>query len=184
MKTAPARAKRENDDLKVRDTILKAYDYRGYKKGSKAIKMTLENEFNITHSRKKIQRIMRKYSIVCPIRKANPYRRMAKATKEHRGVPNLLQRNFKQGITGKILLTDITYIPYGINQMAYLSVIKDSSSNDILAYYVSDRITLDIATTTIYKLISLHKHTLHKYAFIHSDQGVHYTSPKFQKLLR
>ncbi|WP_078219495.1 IS3 family transposase, partial [Clostridium botulinum] len=184
LKTAPARAKRENDDLKVRDIILKAYDYRGYKKGSRSIKMTLKNEFNITYSRKKIQRIMRKYSIVCPIRKANPYRRMAKATKEHRVVPNLLQRNFKQGIPGKILLTDITYIPYGINQMAYLSVIKDSSSNDILAYHVSDRITLDIATTTIYKLISLHKHTLHKDAFIHSDQGVHYTSPKFQKLLR
>ena len=63
--------------------------------------------------------------------------------------------------------------------MAYLSVIKDSSSNDILAYHVSDRITLDIATTAIYKLISLHKD-----AFIHSDQGFHYTSPKFQKLLR
>lgn len=184
LKTAPARAKRENDDLKVRAIILKAYDYRGYKKGSRSIKMTLENEFNITYSRKKIQRIMRKYSIVCPIRKANPYRRMAKATKEHRVVPNLLQRNFKQGIPGKTLLTDITYIPYVINQMTYLSVIKDSSSNDILAYHVSDRITLDIATTTIYKLISLHKHTLHKDAFIHSDQGFHYTSPKFQKLLR
>ena len=38
---------------------------------------------------------MRKYNIVCPIRKANPYRRMAKATKEHRVVPNLLNRNFK-----------------------------------------------------------------------------------------
>lgn len=184
LKTAPARAKKENDDLKVRDIILKAYDYRGYKKGSRSIKMTLENEFSIIYSRKKIQRIMRKYSIICPIRKANPYRRMAKATKEHRVVPNLLQRNFKQGIPGKILLTDITYIPYWINQMAYLSVIKDSSSNDILAYHVSDRITLDIATTTIYKLIILHKHTLHKDAFIHSDQGFHYTSPKFQKLLR
>ncbi|NFO98838.1 IS3 family transposase [Clostridium botulinum] len=148
----------------------------------------VNNYVNLTNNEvivgKKIQRIMRKYSIVCTIRKANPYRIMSKATKEHRVVPNLLQRNFKQGIPGKILLTDITYIPYGINQMAYLSVIKDSSSNDILAYHVSDRITLDIATTTIYKLISLHKHTLHKDAFIHSDQGVHYTSPKFQKLLR
>lgn len=122
LKTAPARAKKENDDLKVRDIILKAYDYRGYKKGSRSIKMTLENEFSITYSRKKIQRIMRKYSIICPIRKANPYRRMAKATKEHRVVPNLLQRNFKQGIPGKFLLTDITYIRYGINQMAYLKM--------------------------------------------------------------
>ena len=184
LKTAPTRALRENKDLKARDIILKAYNFRGYMKGSRTIKMTLENEFGITYSRKKIQRIMRKYGIICPIRKANPYRRIAKATKEHSVVPNHLQRNFKQYIPGKVLLTDITYIPYGINKMAYLSTIKDSSSNEILAYHVSNRITLDIATTTIDKLIKLHKNALHENAFIHSDQGSHYTSPNFQKLLR
>lgn len=30
---------------------------------------------------KKIQRLMHKYGRICPIRKANPYRRMAKALK-------------------------------------------------------------------------------------------------------
>jgi len=184
LKTESSRAIRENEDLKARDIILKAYNYRGYKKGSRSIKMTLKNEFGIIYNRKKIQRIMRKYGIVCPIRKTNPYKRIAKATKEHRTVPNLLERDFKQGIPGKVLLTDITYLPYGINRMAYLSTIKDGSSNDILAYHVSDRITLDIATTTIDKLISMHKDNLHADAFIHSDQGVHYTSPKFQKLLK
>lgn len=46
-------------------------------------------------NRKKIQRIMRKYDVVCPIRKANPYRRMAKAIKEHKVVQNKLNREFK-----------------------------------------------------------------------------------------
>ena len=175
---------RELKDLEAKNNILKALKYKGYKKGSRSIKMILEGKFSIVYSRKKIQRIMRKYDIKCPIRKANPYRRMAKATKEHRVVPNLLERNFKQGIPGKVLLTDITYIPYGDNHMAYLSTIKDGSSNEILAYHVSNSITLDIATITIHKLISKHKNNLHKDAFIHSDQGVHYTSPKFQKLLK
>lgn len=174
----------EDTDLEARDTIMKAYNYKGYNKGSRSIKMILQGEFSIIYSRKKIQRIMRKYNIKCPIRKANPYRRMAKATKAHRVVPNLLERNFKQGIPGKVLLTDITYLPYGNKHMAYLSTIKDGSSNDILAYTVSDSIKLDIATDTIDKLISQHKGSLHKDAFIHSDQGVHYTSPKFQKLLK
>lgn len=182
--TSEQRKLNEDNDIISRDNILKAFDHRGYKKGSRSIKMTLENEFNIIYSRKKIQRIMRKYNIVCPIRKANPYRRMAKATKEHNVVPNLLKRNFKQGIPCKVLLTDITYLPYGNGHMAYLSTIKDGSCNDILAYNVSDRITLDIATTTISNLINDHKDSLHKDAFIHSDQGVHYTSPKFQKLLK
>lgn len=103
---------------------MKAFEYRGYKKGSRSIKMILENEFNILYSRKKFQRIMRKYDLVYPHRKPNPYRRMAKATKEHRVVPNLLERNFKQVLPGKLLLTDITYLPYG------LLTIKDGSSND------------------------------------------------------
>lgn len=68
--------------------------------------------------------------------------------------------------------------------MVYLSTIKDGSSNDILAYHTSENIILDIATTTINKLMAEHKDSLSKDAFIHSDQGVHYTSPKFQSLLK
>ena len=52
---------------------------------------------------------MRKYNIICPIRKANPYKRIAKATKEHTVVPNILNRRFKQNIPGKVMLTDITH---------------------------------------------------------------------------
>lgn len=184
LNSSSTRQKRELADLEAKEYILKAFDHRGYKKGSRSIKMTLENDFGIIYNRKKIQRIMRKYDIVCPIRRANPYRRMAKATKEHRVVPNILERNFKQGIPGKVLLTDITYIQYGMNQTAYLSVIKDSSSNDILSHHTSGRITLDIALTTVDNLILNHKNNLHKDVFIHSDQGCHYTSPKFQAKLK
>ena len=45
--------------------------------------MVLANKFNIIMNRKKIQRITRKYNITCPIRKANPYKRIAKAIKMH-----------------------------------------------------------------------------------------------------
>jgi transposase InsO family protein len=127
---------------------------------------------------------MRKYEIICPIRKANPYRRMMKATKEHTVLPNLLNREFKQNVPGKVLLTDITYLFYGNGKKAYLSTIKDSSTNEILAYNLSSRLTLDIATNTVHKLINNKRVKLAKDAFIHSDQGVHYTSPIFQKLVK
>ncbi|MTT33358.1 IS3 family transposase, partial [Terrilactibacillus sp. BCM23-1] len=114
--------------------------------------MTLEGQFNTIYNLKRIRRIMKKYTIICPIRKANPYRRMAKATKEHTTLPNLLKRQFKQNVPGKVLLTDITYLFYGKGKKAYLSTIKDGSTNELLAYNVSDRITLDIATDTLLKL--------------------------------
>ena len=183
LKTSETRTTKELKDREARDLILKAFNRRGYKKGSRSIKMTLEHDFGIVMNRKKIQRIMRKYEIVCPHRKANPYKQIAKATKEHRVVPNKLERQFKQGVPGKVLLTDISYIPYN-GTMAYLSTIKDGSTNEILAYHLSDRITLDLATKTVEKLFRNKRVKLHPEAFIHSDQGVHYTSPKFQKLLK
>lgn len=181
---APIREAYRQAELQTKTLILKIFKRRGYLKGSRSIKMILANEFNICLSRKKICKIMNKYDIVCPHRKANPYKRIAKATKEHRVVPNSLARNFKQDIPGKVLLTDITYLPYNGNCMAYLSTIKDGATNEILAYHVSDRITLAIATDTIHKLKANKRITLHPEAFIHSDQGSHYTSPNYQKLLK
>ncbi len=38
---------------------------------------------------------MKKYGLFCPIRKANPYRRMAKALKTNVVAPNIVKREFK-----------------------------------------------------------------------------------------
>jgi len=184
LKSIEKRNNKEQRDLGLKDIILKAFTYRGYKRGSRSIKMLLEQESGLVMSRKCIQRIMRKYSITCPIRKANPYRRMMKATKEHSVVPNLLNREFKQGVVGKVLLTDITYLTYGTSCRAYLSTIKDGSTNEILSYQLSNSLKLNIVTETIEKLIKQHKNLLPQDALIHSDQGAHYTSPIFQKLLK
>jgi transposase InsO family protein len=183
-KSHERRNQRDALDEKAKDKILEAYNFKGRKKGARQIKMTLEGQYNITYNLKRIRRIMKKYEIICPIRKANPYRRMMKATREHTVLPNLLNRNFKQNIVGKVLLTDITYLFYGNGKKAYLSTIKDGSTNEILAYNLSDSLKLDIATDTILKLEKNRSVKLAKDAFIHSDQGAHYTSPIFQKLVK
>ncbi|MCP1095487.1 MULTISPECIES: IS3 family transposase [Peribacillus] len=175
---------RDKTDEAVKEIILKAFHFKNRKKGTRQIKMTLAGRFNIVYNLKRIRRIMNKYGIVCPIRKANPYRRMMKATKEHRVVPNLLNRQFKQGVPGKVLLTDITYLHYGKGMRAYLSAIKDGSTGEILAYHLSDRMTLDLATDTLKKLKKNKNFKKAKDALIHSDQGVHYTSPIFQKAVK
>lgn len=178
------RKHKEEKDEKVKEIILKAFHFKGRKKGARQIKMTLEGQFKVVFNLKRIRRIMKKYAIICPIRKANPYKRMMKATQEHRVHPNLLNREFKQNIPYKVLLTDITYLFYGKGKKAYLSTIKDASTNEILAYHVSDRITMDIATDTLKKLKRNRKIKFAKGAFIHSDQGTHYTHPDFQKLVK
>lgn len=182
--SSSARLAHEKSDLETKGLILKAFNYKGYKKGSRSIKMILERKFNTIFSLKKIRRIMKKYGIVCPHRKPNPYKRMAKATKEHRTVPNILRRDFRKGIPGLALLTDITYMPYGTGSMAYLSTILDSSTGEILAHNLSKSLCLELATETVSRLKSKRSVKLHQGAFIHSDQGAHYTSPKYQDLLK
>lgn len=103
------RKQREKKDLILKVNIIKAFQFKRRKKGARQIKMTLEGQFQITYNLKRIRRIMRKYKIVCPIRRTNPYQKMLKATQEHTVLPNLLNREFKQAIPGKVLLTDTSY---------------------------------------------------------------------------
>jgi len=74
------RKEKEAEDEKVKEIILKAFHFKRRKKGARQIKMTLAGQFNVKYNLKRIRRIMKKYGIICPIRKANPYRRMMKAT--------------------------------------------------------------------------------------------------------
>lgn len=96
-------------------------------------------------------------------------------------VPNHLQREFKQDTPCKVLLTDITYIFYRNGKWAYLSTIVDGSTNEILAHQLSENINLDIVLDTLKRLLNNRKVRLARDAFIHSDQGGHYTSPTYQK---
>ena len=165
------------------DLILKAYKFKNRRKGSRQIKMVLENEFGLIFNLKKIRRLMNKYGLKCPIRKANPYRRMMKATKEHSVCDNLVNRVFKTGIPYNVLLTDITYLNYN-GKRCYLSTIKDGETNEILAYHISESLELDISLKTIVKLHKNKTVKLTENVKLNSDQGVHYTSPKFHKLLK
>lgn len=182
--SADKRQERTLADEQAGALIKKAFHRRGYKKGSRSIKMTLQSEYDTCYNLKRIQRLMKKFDLVCPHRKPNPYRLMTKATLEHRTLPNKLQRDFKKGIPGLVLLTDITYLPYGKSQTAYLSTILDASTGELLARNLSVSLQLPLVTNTIESLMKQKRVKLHKKVFIHSDQGSHYTSPTYQKLLK
>ena len=178
---------REEQEVKDRadfEIILKAYNYRGYSKGARGIYMTLlHQEEPVIMNVKKIRRLMKKYGLKCPIRKANPYRRMAKALKTNNVAKNLVNREFRLHGPRTILLTDITYIPYnGI--FCYLSTILDAYTKQILSYVLSDSLEVDFVLETVNQLIEKHKITLTTKTIIHSDQGCHYTSCSFIQLLQ
>ena len=175
--------KREERDKALREIVQMGYDFKKRSKGARQIKMTLAGEFGIVMNLKCIRRIMRKFGIVCTYRKPNPYKRIIKATREHTVVPNHLCRDFKQGIPGKILLTDITYVPQPKGNWAYLSTIKDASTGEVLAHNLSQSLEMPLVTDTMEKLKATGM-AFPEGAMIHSDQGGHYTSPVFQNIVK
>ena len=177
-------ARQELKDQEDFNLILKAYKFRGYDKGVNGIYMRLKR-MNVTFNKKKIRRLMRKFGLNCPIRKPNPYKRMLKSMATDNYADNILNREFTLYGPRYALLTDITYFFYGQSKTkAYLSVIKDAYTKEILSYVLSDNLLVDFVIETVKKLIRKHKKELNTNCLIHSDQGSHYTSYKFIDILK
>lgn len=180
---ADKRAERERRDEADYALILEAYNYRGYPKGARTIQMCMLHwDEPVLMNLKKIRRLMGKYGLQCPVRRANPYRRMAKALQSNRRVGNELKREFKKFGPRTVLLTDITYLPYN-GTFAYLSTILDAYTRQVLAYVVSDSLEIDFVLETVELAVQQHGLELSGRTLLHSDQGCHYTSVSFQELL-
>ncbi|SCV19385.1 Putative transposase for insertion sequence element IS1353 [Bacillus cereus] len=175
---------KERNDETDYEWIQEIFNRKGKICGGRSIKMVLEKTKGICMNLKRIYRIMRKYNLMTKIRRANPYKHIAKATQEHKTCPNLLKRQFNQEEPEKSMLTDITYLFYGQGKKAYLSCVKDSTTREILSYHVSSSLQMDIVYQTLDNLKERLGEVIHPEALLHSDQGIHYTHPEFQKRVR
>ena len=182
--SADARKKKEAADLEDFQLILDAYRFRGYDKGARGIQMRLLHLTpSVVMNIKKIRRLMNKYGLFCPVRKANPYRRMAKALRTNHVADNLVNREFEDHGPRKVLLTDITYIPYN-GRFCYLSTILDAFTKQILSYVLSESLELDFVLKSVEQLVERHGISLSTETLIHSDQGCHYTSYRFIQIVK
>ena len=185
LETEDLRHRREEADREDFAAILKAYLYRGYDKGARGIYMRLLHldppvQMNI----KKIRRLMKKYKLFCPIRKANPYRRAASAIVTAGTAPNLLNREFEIHGPRKVLLTDITYIINGKAPRCYMCTIIDACTKELLAWSLSASMEEEFVLETVKRMADTHGVSLSEETLIHSDQGSHYTSVRFQTLVK
>jgi transposase InsO family protein len=158
------------DYLKIKEV----FDKSKGKYGWRSLKMALP-EMN----HKKIKRIMRKYDLVAKVRRKNPYKQMMKKNLEHRIFPNKLKREFRQTVPFKVFCTDITYIPF-LNRFAYLSVIKDIATGEVVAWNLSLYLEVALVTDTIRNM----RLDSYENIMIHSDQGFHYTNPGYIEIVK
>ena len=98
---------------------------------------------------------------------------------EHRIFPNRLHRKFGQTIPFKVFCTDITYIPFQ-SEFAFLSVVKDIASGEVVAWNVSLGLEVALVADTVKGM----RPEWCAHAMIHSDQGFHYTHPGYIELVK
>lgn len=181
LKTADEPSRDYDDYLLVKELFDKGKAKHGYR----TITMNLGTKKKVTMNHKKVLRIMNSYGLITKIRRRNPYKNIMKKSLEHRTCENILAREFKQPIPQRVLCTDITYLWFGY-RFAYLSVVKDVASREIVAWSLSWHLGMSLVFDTVKDLRhnANRQHWSLENVLLHSDQGFHYTNPDYIQELK
>ena len=158
--------------------IRKVMDYKGFRKGTRTIYMMLPDICGVHFGRNKILRLMRKYNCICAIRMERTELKTSRENLKNNRKPNLLKRRFRLAGPGEILLTDVSYLKYGLNRTEYLSCIKDAVSGRVVSHITSSGNDLNLVMDTIDTLDPSDD------AIFHSDQGSLYLNDFFQNRIK
>lgn len=168
----------DEEDIKL---IKQVMDSEKYPMGSRMVYMKMKDITGKQFSRKKILRLMKKYGLLCQVRKSNKSRQTAQKMLKKNVKPNILKRKFRFYRPLTVLLTDVSYLKYSSNKTAYLSTIKDPASGRILACAVSNSNDLRLVDDT---LDQLDYHFNDGMLIFHSDQGTLYLSDHIQSRIK
>ena len=158
--------------------VRKVMDYKGFRKGTRTIYMMLPDICGVHFGRNKILRLMRKYNCICAIRRERTELKTNREILKNNRKPNLLKRRFRLARPGEILLTDVSYLKYGMNRTKYLSCVKDAVSGRVVSHITSSGNDLNLVMDTIDTLDPSED------AIFHSDQGSLYFNDLFQGRLK
>lgn len=138
-------------------------------------KVTAElNKFSeIIVNHKKVQRIMQENGLNCRVKP----KKSKKPGNPFYKTDNLLQGNFNANCPLEVLVTDITYLPFG-NTMLYLSSIMDVYNGEIIAYSIDNHQNQSLVNDTLNQV------EIPDGCILHTDQGSVYTSYEYYELCK
>lgn len=146
--------------------------------------MILERDFDLYVNLKRVYRLKKKLNLITLRRRRNKYQNFNFKNEQHKAVPNLLQQNFAATKDSKVFSVDITYLDYGANKRAYLFASKDLCTREIVYHKLSERMLIDELVLDFEKCLFQVPIKLRKKLIVHSDQGGHFTSGRFRKMLQ
>ncbi|WP_342275062.1 IS3 family transposase [Spiroplasma endosymbiont of Cantharis lateralis] len=155
------------------DYILEIFNYYNHIYGYPRINIILKRFYNINFLNKLVYKYMKLLGLRSNIRiKRNIKPKEIKVRNSK--YPNIVNRQWNSFDKGELFVTDVTYLPYGYNKFAYLSIMNDVNTGFIVGYDISMRNDNKIYFRTL-KMAEGYM-LKNKNLIIHSDNGFQYTS--------
>lgn len=158
----------DRETMNLIDEIYTAHPFYG----NRRIKAELNKTHNIAIGRSKIRTLMERMGI-CAL---YPKKNLSLSNKQHRIYPYLL-KNVTPKKPNEIWSTDITYVKL-LEGFAYLIAIIDWFSRYVIAWKVSNGLEIDFCLECLEDALKKGKPGI-----FNSDQGSHFTSPRFTGIL-
>ncbi len=140
-----------------------------------ALQMYMEG---IETNKKTIAKLMQKEGLVSIYYKKRKYKKVEKELRDYIR-ENILERQFKQEKTDKVLVSDITYVPCRDGTL-YLTSYIDLSCRMLRSYKISTHMRKSVV---IEPLINILKKKNMLGCIIHTDRGSQYRSYEYKELL-
>lgn len=149
--------------------------------GYRSLTMKFKEKGRIVNH-KRIVRVMRERGLLGRIRRAKSAHGMAKKGEEHAVVPNLVRRMFDPMLLWpyRVFGTDITFIPISDASFAYLSIIKDFCTGEIVSSAMSLHPNTELVLATLDTFVRTVPLEDRLGGILHSDQGCTYTAKPYQ----
>jgi transposase InsO family protein len=179
-------ARKREEEKRIMGYFREIIAYYGYVPGKRTFRDALWRLFNKHVSVKRCKKIMIQMNLVPNRPKKDAYKHQASHDHVCAAPANKVCQNFYQG-PRKVILTDITYLYYGLNRIPfYLCDFKDAFTKEILGRAMSSRMTVDLVKAAYDRMMEKHGREFKKNTevFVHSDQGSQFTSTTFEQLLK
>lgn len=160
-------------DKQIMDLIDEIYTAHPFY-GNRRIKAELNLTHHIPIGRKHVRTLMR----IMGIAAIYPIKNLSWKNKQHKVYPYLL-RDLKIQKPNQVWSTDITYVKL-TEGFAYLIAVIDWFSRYVISWRLSNSLDIDFCLECLQEALA---QTKNKPEIFNSDQGSHFTSPKFTGIL-
>lgn len=165
----------DSKELELENNIKEIFRKSHNNYGTRKIKVELK-KLGFTASRRKIARIMRKYSLVSNYTVAQYKPSKTKCNEAE--IENIVDRKFSDRKQLEVVVSDLTYVRVD-NKWAYVCLLVDLNNREIVGYSAGWEKNADLVKEAFYNC----KYPLSKIKLFHTDRGKEFDNVKVDEIL-